>query len=286
MNSKVLFQDFVHQLSLDEHPDEVHAIAYLVLETMLGVDRTAIMMGRVITLSESDQKRLGEIIQRLNRHEPVQYILGEADFGGRRFVVNNAVLIPRPETEVLVSEVLKSWKRNEGKLRLLDIGTGSGCIPITLALALPQAEVMAVDISRDALEVAKENAARHSVKIEFFECDVLQQPLPFQHLDLIVSNPPYITVKEKAHMQQLVLAHEPHLALFVPDDDPLLFYRVIASKAWRSLNQNGVLAFEINEAYGKEVAALIRSTGFSSVEIVKDISGKDRVVKGVKPHAT
>jgi len=284
MNSKVLFQDFVHQLSLDQDPDEVRAIAYLVLETVLEVDRTAMMMGKTIAVSDSSQKRLTEIAQRLNQHEPVQYILGEADFFGRKFKVNKAVLIPRPETEVLVSEVLKSWKQNERRLRVLDVGTGSGCISTTLALALPQAEVMAVDISREALDVAKENAARHTVKIEFFEVDVLHQPFPVQHLDLIVSNPPYITVEEKAHMQRHVLAHEPHLALFVPDDDPLLFYKVIASKAWNSLNQNGMLAFEINEAFGKEVEALIRSTGFSSVEIVKDISGKDRVVKGVKPH--
>lgn len=283
-NSKALFQDFLRQLTMEENPEEIQAIGYLVFEKVLGADRTVMMTGKELLISPDHLRQLDEIAQRLNTHEPVQYILGEADFYGRKFQVDKSVLIPRPETELLVQEVLKTCAslQKGTPLYLLDIGTGSGCIPITIALENPGAEVWGIDVSVEAIHVAKKNAAMHRAVVQFSLCDILTQEIPLEAVDIIVSNPPYITHQEQGSMLKNVVDFEPHVALFVPDSDPLLFYKSIASKAIKVLRSGGSLLFEINEQFGKEVASLLEHHSFREVGIIKDLSGKDRIVKGLK----
>ena len=278
-NSKVLFDDFVKRISLKEPPEEISAIAYLAFEKLFQLSKSEILAGKNLVISEAQTKKLLESLERINKHEPIQYILGEADFFGRKFDVNESVLIPRPETEELVSTVLDYSKRFSLK-KIIDIGTGSGCIPVTLALEIPRATVYATDVSPEALEVAKQNAARNSANVTFFNDDILTQPIPVKDLDAVVSNPPYITRREIATMRDNVVKHEPHVALFVPDDDPLLFYRAIVMKSKKALRRAGLLAFEINEKYGRDVRDLLESNGFADVRIVKDLSQKDRIVVG------
>lgn len=282
-NSKALFQDFLRQLTMEDNPDEIQAIGYLVFEKVLGVDRTTMMTERELLVSSDNLRQLEEIAQRLNAHEPVQYILGEADFYGRKFLVDKSVLIPRPETELLVQEVLSTCSSitKEKKLRVLDVGTGSGCIPITIVLENPKVEAWAVDVSPEAIQVATKNAARNKAVVQFLLSDILIDELPLHHLDVIVSNPPYITFQDEKNMRKNVVDFEPHLALFVPNNDPLLFYKAIASKATKALNYGGSLLFEINEQFGNEVASLLKDHGFQEVSIIKDLSGKDRIVKGI-----
>jgi release factor glutamine methyltransferase len=279
-NSKTLFYDLRDNITLAESSDEIGSIIYLVLDHVAGLSQADILSEKKIELTAQMKKKLEGIIARLNVHEPVQYIIGETEFYGRKFSVNASVLIPRPETEELVRLVLTSLKHEAP--RILDIGTGSGCIPITLTLELPNAVVSATDISEEAIAVATKNAKNLNASVNFFVHDILKDDLPFIDLDCIVSNPPYITEKEKVDMSQNVVDYEPHLALFVPDHDPLRFYAAIAHKSFRSLRQRGQLVVEINEQFGEQVAELFSKTGFEQVEIYKDLFGKDRMVKGLK----
>jgi release factor glutamine methyltransferase len=278
-NSKVLFDDFLKRISLREPPEEISAIAHRAFEKLFQLSKADILAGKTLAISEIQTKKLIEVLERINAHEPIQYILEEADFFGRRFYVNKFVLIPRPETEELVSTVLDYCKKFSLKT-IMDIGTGSGCIPITLALEIQRPTIFATDISAEALEVAKKNATRNAAKVTFFQDDILTRPIPVDDLDAIVSNPPYITRREAGAMRDNVLKYEPHLALFVPDDDPLLFYRIILTKSKKALRPGGLLAFEINEKYGREVYELFQSHAFTDVRIVKDLSQKDRIVLG------
>ena len=277
-NSKVLFQDFITRLGPTEDPDEAHAIGLLVFEHLYGLSRTAIMAGQPINNPQTH--RQDTIIQQLRTGEPIQYILGEAHFYGRIYTVDHAVLIPRPETEELVQQVIDFARRTAQPPAMLDIGTGSGCIPITLALEIRHARVYSADVSAAALAVARMNASRLKAAVTFFEHNILTQPLPVQNLDVIVSNPPYITLREKDAIKANVLAFEPHLALFVSNDDPLLFYRAITEKARTGLRTSGMLAFEINAAFGREVAGLLHDNGFTRIAIINDLQGKQRIVKG------
>jgi len=277
-NSKVLLHDFTTRLGPAEDADELHAIGLLVFEHLYGLSRAAIMSGQVI--DDPQPARLDAIITRLRTHEPVQYILGEAHFFGRTYQVDPAVLIPRPETEELVQQVINFGRHSRDTPTILDVGTGSGCIPITLALEIAGAQVYATDISTAALALARQNASRLQATVTFLEHDILTQPLPLQRLDVIVSNPPYITAAEKSSMKTNVLAFEPHLALFVADDDPLLFYKAISQKARTGLRPGGMLVFEINAGFGQEVADLLRHEGFTNIAIVNDLQGKQRIVKG------
>jgi len=285
-NSKALFLDLVNQIKLVESQDEVRSIVYLVLDNLFSISRTDILSEKEVKLGQTEEKKIIEIIRRINNHEPIQYILGEVEFYGRRFIVNSSVLIPRPETEELVRSIItdvNSVLTTDRIFRILDIGTGSGCIPVTLALEIPGAEVSATDISDPSIEVARENALRLNANVRFFKNDILEDEIPFRDLDIVVSNPPYITWSEKQGLKKNVLAFEPYLALFVPDDDPLLFYRVIAEKAPHLLRSNGMLAVEINERFGNEVAALLKVNGFAEVQVLKDLFGKERIVKGTLP---
>ena len=223
-----------------------------------------------------------KFIQQVNNHRPIQYILGECQFYGRTFAVSEDVLIPRPETEELVREVIHYCKQQRRPLRIIDIGTGSGCIPITLALESKDTEVYATDVGENALTIAKLNAQSLHASVQFNLHDILKEDLMVKKIDVVVSNPPYITHSEKDKMKKNVLQFEPHLALFVPDDDPLLFYKAIAAKSKKVLNDGGLIAVEINEQSGNNVATLFSDTGFTSVEVIKDIFGNERIVKGLK----
>ncbi len=266
---------------------EAKAIVRLALEVRFGLTMTDILCGKIEKFTSEEQKDLKHIIQRLETGEPVQYVLGEAEFGGRTFHVEPGVLIPRPETYELCQWIMDDgrWKKeDERNASILDIGTGSGCIACTLAAEMPEAEVTAWDISDEALRIATENAKRTNVHVSFKKVDVLNTPLLYKKglgmgFDLIVSNPPYICNKEREAMERNVLEHEPELALFVPDDDPLLFYRAIAHYAVKALNPSGELYFEINPLYVNEMKQMLSDEGFSHIEIRNDQFGKQRFTK-------
>ena len=285
-NSKVLFQEVLSAITLKEKREEIQAIAFILLESICGITRIEIMSGRIISYTEETARTLQKFIERVNEAEPVQYVVGEEYFFGRKFQVNPCVLIPRPETEELVRVVL-SWaareKRLTESLRILDIGTGSGCIPITLFHEIGNAEVYATDISNAALSVALKNAELLNANITFIEHNILKEELPVRDLDIIVSNPPYVTEREKGIMKSNVVKFEPHLALFVPDDDPLLFYNEIAARAMKALKVSGLLAVEINENFGNDVSLIFQAAGFKDVAIVNDIADKARIVRALRP---
>lgn len=259
-------------------PQEVQAMIRVICEDVFNYDPVDVALRQESELPDFAPQRVAEIIARLQRHEPLQYILGTARFHGHRFKVTPAVLIPRPETEQLVDLIIEE---NPGSdLRVLDMGTGSGCIAISLARALKFARVDALDVSRDALAVARDNAASLKVKVRFFESDMLA-PQPAATYDIIVSNPPYITWSERELMERNVKDYEPAQALFVPDNDPLLFYKAIASYAKRSLEKGGRLYLEINQRFGAEVKRLLEDCGFDEVRIIVDSFGKDRFAVAV-----
>lgn len=277
---------------------EAKAIARMVYEIRFGLMPSDLFIGKDTQLSTDDQELLAEIAQRLLTGEPVQYVLGEAEFGGRTFHVEPGVLIPRPETYELCQWITEDGglTKEDGKnLSILDIGTGSGCIACTLAADIPNTQVTAWDISEEALRIAAENAKRMGVEVNFEKRDVLndiptiyERPCydlattsqqPCCELDIIVSNPPYICEKERMTMERNVLDHEPELALFVPDEDPLLFYRAIAHLAAKALRPGGALYFEINPLYVNEMQQMLSDAGFSHTEVRNDQFGKQRFTK-------
>ena len=273
------YEEFWHPLQTLYDTGEAKAIARTVLEVCFNLTMTDILCGKVTQLSANDQNKLEEILQRLLTGEPVQYVLGEADFGGKTFLVEPGVLIPRPETYELCE-----WVLEERGINILDIGTGSGCIAITLAIGIPEAKVTAWDISDKALKIAAENAKRANVNVSFEKVDVLNTPLLNREglgvsLDIIVSNPPYILNKERARMERNVLDYEPELALFVPDDDPLLFYRAIARYAIRALKPDGRLFFEINPLCVNDLQQMLNNEEFSHTEVRNDQFDKQRFIK-------
>lgn len=263
---------------------EAGALAKWILTEVFHFSTFDLYAGKDMNFSENDRDRLEDILNRLRDYEPLQYVLGKAEFGGLSFEVTPDVLIPRPETLELVEWITADCQGTEG-VRILDIGTGSGCIPVTLYKRLEayRPQVASWDISEKALEVAGRNAAANGAVVTFCCRDVLSESLPETEVDVLVSNPPYIAEKEKASMERNVLDWEPGLALFVPDDDPLLFYRKIAEAGFRILSPKGRLYYEINRAYGKETVALLERLGYTEVELRKDLSGNDRMVKAVRP---
>lgn len=281
MNSKDLFTDLRKRITLSQEASETDSMLYLILENVVSITRSDIIAQKAVSLPSGETAKLDAVLSRVNKNEPIQYILGKAHFFGQEFRVNPSVLIPRPETELLVEEVLKSTSNVPGKI--LDIGTGSGCIAITLAKKLPQKTVIAFDISDPALQTASANAKELKVKVDFQHVNILSDAIPFRELEFIVSNPPYIAVSEKEAMNNNVLDHEPHLALFVPDNDPLIFYKVIAKRGLQALKPEGRIIVEINERFGKETADIFKMEGFIKIEIIKDIQGKDRIVIATKP---
>ena len=256
--------------------------AYWLLEALLGIGRTQVVMNKSLSIQPEQEQELQLALERLLQHEPLQYVLGEAYFYGHRFIVNPAVLIPRPETEELVYRIIQRHKEQR-PLRILDVCTGSGCIALTLAKELPHAQLCATDISADALAVAAQNRQQLQVNAELVMADALKDPFPVTELDVVVSNPPYVLEREAALMQPNVLNWEPYLALFVPNEEALLFYRAIALEARQQLKQGGWLYFEINEAYGAEVVQLLQELGFEEAKTLPDMQGKIRMAECRQP---
>ena len=261
------------------YPDlEALALAKMLLVEVFGFSTLELYGGKDKEFSEKHRSVLTEMIRRLQKNEPIQYIIGIESFFGLTFEVNPKVLIPRPETQELVSWIIEDYQSDES-IRILDIGTGSGCIPISLAKQLSKAEVESWDISEGALEVASRNCERNGVKVLLRQKDVLKAAPEGNLYDVIVSNPPYITNKEKVEMEANVLDWEPSLALFVPDEDPLLFYRKIAQLGCDMLKEGGSLYFEINRAYGEETVLMLKELGYAQIELKKDSWGNDRMIK-------
>jgi release factor glutamine methyltransferase len=262
-----------------ETPGECRAIVLRLLSSYAGCDSLAVSLDKPLC-GKIDKNILDAAVERLYAHEPVQYIIGEAYFMNRMFFVTPDVLIPRPETEEGIAHILQENK--EGGLSILDIGTGSGCIAITLAGELPQAQVEGIDSSLAALRIAARNSSRWNVAVGWMQCDILTEELPPKKWDIFVSNPPYVTASEKKYMHPRVLNYEPWQAIFVPDEQPLLFYQRIIALAQDHLYPKGKLYLEINEQYAFEITALLASYDFSSVEVRKDLQGKDRWIKAVR----
>ena len=287
---KTFKSKLLHELSAIYDEQEIESFFYLLLESYHGKKRIDLALNPEMEMDALQLIKWESALSELKNQKPIQYIIGQTEFYGLPFLVNENTLIPRPETEELVEWiVVESSKSAVGSLKILDIGTGSGCIAISLAKNLPNAEVFAVDVSEKALAVAKKNAEINKIEVNFVNADILSvtnlNELPtsnFQlptHFDIIVSNPPYVRNLEKAEIKPNVLEFEPHLALFVEDTDALLFYRKIAHLASKNLVQNGKLFFEINQYLGKKTAELLEDLGFKSIELKKDIYGYDRMIQ-------
>ena len=267
----------IQQLAGLYEPREAAGITHLVLEHLTGMNKTDRMIHKHQELSVEQEDRLLSMVTSLLNNRPIQYVLGEAWFGGMKFIVNEYTLIPRPETEELI-EWIKATANPEPQ-KVLDIGTGSGCIPITLKKEFPLWHITAIDVSDDTLQVAKQNATLNDVAIEFMDMNFLNESLwsNLPNYNIIISNPPYIKKSEKDTMSANVVDHEPHVALFVPDEDALIFYRKIASFGLSHLKKNGQLFFEINQLLGKEVCALLEEMGYDPI-LRKDLHGNDRMI--------
>lgn len=282
------YSEIWHRIATSYEDGEARAIARILIEELFGLSYTDIVCGATDQLSADDTLRLDTAVRRIEQGEPLQHVLGYADFCGNHFGVNASVLIPRPETEWLVDEGERlmndaSNAAPSAPKRILDIGTGSGCIAISLKLRLGEAYVEAWDISEEALRTAESNAKALKAEVAFCKRDALMAEESVAPWDLIVSNPPYICDSERADMDDNVLLHEPHTALFVPDDDPLRFYRAIARYALRSLNNGGSLLFECNTRYAEATGEMMRKMGFEDVTVNDDCFGLPRFVKGSSP---
>lgn len=274
-------QYFRNELSTLYEKEEIERFIQYCFEDFIGFTKTDLMVKQDKTVSESDLLKFHFAVKDLKRGRPIQYILGKASFYGMEFIVNGNVLIPRPETEELVKLILDDAKSHAESFSILDIGTGSGCIAVALKKNLPRCHVYALDISDEALKVAKENALRNECEIHFIHADICdannKEKLPA--CTIIVSNPPYIKSSERSSMHENVVEHEPHLALFVPDEDALLFYKVIAETGKSKLKPGGAVYVEINEALGIDTAILFQKAGYKNVQLLQDMQGKDRMIK-------
>ena len=276
---KTILTNIRTQLSSYYSTGEVTALSRILATELLGIKESTYFLKDPVTLDSEQEERLQGALELLKQQCPIQHILGYEYFCGLSFKVTQATLIPRPETSELVE-----WISGEttDSPRILDIGTGSGCIAISLAKKIPGSKVTAWDISPEALSVAKENSSLNTADVQFAQVDILTHQPAQETFDIIVSNPPYIKEEEKSGMEANVLNWEPHTALFVPDSDPLLFYRTIAQKALAMLAPGGKLFFEINRAYGRETCEMLTSCGYTQIELRKDFADNDRMIKAVK----
>ena len=291
---------YFNEALLGYYPDtEINSFFYILTNAILGMKRIDVSLKFEEHIKDETYNAFQSATECLQKYEPIQYIIGDTEFYGLNFSVNSSVLIPRPETEELVDWIIKE-NQSKASISILDIGTGSGCIAVSLAKHIPNAKVYALDVSKEALKIAKQNAKENQVDIMFVETDVLKlnqesvvkiRDFPFGNdvfnkshvkFDIIVSNPPYVRELEKELMNANVLKHEPHLALFVEDDDALLFYRKIAQLSKRLLANKGQLYFEINEYLGKDVKMLLEKEGFKNIELKQDIFKKDRMIKAIQ----
>ncbi|MFK5958200.1 MAG: peptide chain release factor N(5)-glutamine methyltransferase [Lutibacter sp.] len=271
-------KQFISELSSTYPETEIQSFFNILIEFKLNLSRVELALQPTLEFNEIDYPYFQNALSLLKKNKPIQYIIGKTEFYGLTFNVNQHVLIPRPETEELVDWIIKDFK-NVPNIKILDIGTGSGCIAISLAKNLLNAELFALDVSSEALKTAKENAKSNSVSVHFIEENILTAVKLSNTFDIIISNPPYVRELEKEQMQENVLANEPHLALFVKNENPLLFYNKIADLAKSHLNPNGNLYFEINQYLGKETVNLLKSKGFKNIELKKDIFNVDRMLK-------
>ena len=260
---------------------EIDSFFFLLMDEHLSLKRIDITLNPDFKIGSDKILILNKALERLKKEEPIQYIFGHTEFYGYPFLVDKNTLIPRPETEELVEWILNEVKtlKQEKTLNILEIGAGTGCIPISLAKNLPNASIYSIDVSPDALKIAKKNATLNKVNINFIEADILQTETLPKKFDIIVSNPPYVRELEKVEIKNNVLKNEPHLALFVSDKKPLIFYDKIADLAKYNLAKNGLLFFEINQYLGKETVELLEEKGFTSIELRKDFSKNDRMIK-------
>ena len=281
------FRDYFNKTLKKLYPtSEIDTFLFLLLEEYLNFKRIDIVLKSNFEISPEDLILLRSSTKLLEQEIPIQYILGKTEFYGFPFILNEHVLIPRPETEELISSILENVLKtksfhtnaNEKQLKILDIGTGSGCIPISLKKSLPFAEITAIDVSNEALTIAKKNAVLNKVDINLTQQDILNTTSLNQLYDVIVSNPPYVRESEKKEIKNNVLNNEPHMALFVKDNNPLVFYNKIAELAKNHLTKNGTLFFEINQYLGKETVELIKLKGFNKIQLKKDIFGRDRII--------
>jgi release factor glutamine methyltransferase len=282
MKIKEYRSQFIQALLPIYDEGEAESFFYLILEEKQQLKRIDLALDPKLIFLEEELALWNSILEQLKLEIPIQYLLGSTSFYGLDFEVNENVLIPRPETEELVEWIIKGNPKIEGfkDLKILDIGTGSGCIAISLAKNMPNAKVYAIDISEKALATAKKNALLHKVDVTFITQNILETEDLKQQFDIIVSNPPYVRNLEKQEIKKNVLDNEPHLALFVEDNDALLFYKKIATLAQKNLLENGQLFFEINQYLGKETIALLEKMNFKNIELRKDIYGNDRMIRG------
>lgn len=272
--------------------NEVDSFFYILIKHYFNLERIVLVLEPDFTLNKSEEHPLFEALSRLENEEPIQHIIGETEFLGLPYKVNKHTLIPRPETEELVELIINtvSSRAVERSIRIIDIGTGTGCIAISLAKNLKNAEVIAVDVSDEALKVAQENAELNKVKVSFIQDDILKPRhaelvSSYPRFDIIVSNPPYVRELEKKDIKNNVLDYEPHLALFVSDENPLQFYKVITEFAVNNLTKNGMLFFEINQYLGEQMKQLLEEYSFKNIELLNDIFGNDRIIKAsIKQH--
>lgn len=280
MTLKELLTIYIDKLKAIYDTEEATSIFRLAVSHHLNYGYAQFLMHQFEELKNTDEANFLTVLQRLEKGEPIQHIIGETEFYGLKFKVNPSVLIPRPETEELVQLVTNNVLDKNGEINILDVGTGSGCIAISLKANISNANVYATDIALDSLETATKNAELNNVRVSFVQHDILaEQNLNNIKLDVIVSNPPYIKEDEKEAMHINVMAHEPHRALFVSNENPLIFYKAIADFALQNLEENGQLFFEINEYLGKETLEMIKSKGFKNCVLLKDLQGKDRMIK-------
>jgi release factor glutamine methyltransferase len=273
---------FHQELDVIYQKEEVASFFYLLIEHYLDLQRFVLVMEPNLVITKEEETPLYEALSKLKLNIPIQHIIGTTEFMDLEFIVNENVLIPRPETEELVRWILEDIENHEAELTILDIGTGSGCIPILLAKQLPNAKIYTLDVSGKAIAVAKHNASIHKVAIEFIQESILDINTLNVDFDIIVSNPPYVRELEKVEMSDNVLKHEPELALFVSDDNPLVFYKKITNFASHNLTKNGKLYFEINQYLGEETAYLLKEYNFLAIELRQDMFGNDRMLKGIK----
>jgi len=269
---------FVEELSSWYDEKEAESFFYLILEQFHQKKRINLALDPAMKMDALQSPPSQSVAYELKKQKPIQYILGETEFLGLRFLVNEHTLIPRPETEELVELVIKQ-NQNRSTFKILDIGTGSGCIAVSLAKNLPNAEVFAIDISENALATALKNAEINNVTVHFIQKNILITEDLGEQFDVIVSNPPYVRMLEKEKIQANVLEYEPHLALFVEDEDALLFYRKIALLAQKNLTKSGKLYFEINQYLGTETCNLLERMGFKEIDLLKDVYGNDRMIR-------
>ncbi|WP_297887150.1 peptide chain release factor N(5)-glutamine methyltransferase [uncultured Capnocytophaga sp.] len=267
-----------NRLQLLYPKSEINSFYFILLQHYANCSTADVLADENTLLLDNITQSIQQAITELQTAKPIQYILGETEFFSNRFFVDENVLIPRPETEELVDWVLHTYPDKTLPLHILDIGTGSGCIAVSLAKALPEAQVTAIDVSPKAIAVAQRNAKRNGTKIEFLQCDILQTKTLPQKYDVIISNPPYVRELEKSEMHNNVLSYEPHLALFVPNEHPLLFYEQIATLAQQYLTPKGTLFFEINQYLATEMQEMLTKKNFTQITIRQDLSGNDRML--------